>query len=237
MSLTEYGVTEVTLDQLKSLVSERAIAGETVLLNMGPQHPSTHGVLRLLLELDGENVVSCIPDVGYLHTGIEKTAEEKTYIKVIPLTDRMDYLSPMTNNLGYVLAVEKLMDVDVPLRAQYARVILCELQRLASHLVWLGTHAMDIGAMSVFLYCFREREKILDIFEMVSGQRMMVSYFRPGGLWRDLPAGFEEAVRAFMGHFPSEIDEYEGLLKKNPLWIDRTKGVGVISAEQAVAWG
>ncbi len=240
MSTNETQVMELTVDDLREmrgLVSERALTGETVLLNMGPQHPSTHGVLRLLLEIDGENVVSCVPDVGFLHTGIEKTAEDKTYMKVIPLTDRMDYLAPMSNNLGYVLAVEKLMDVDVPLRAQYVRVILCELQRIASHLVWLGTHAMDIGAMSVFLYCFREREKILDIFEMVSGQRMMVSYFRPGGLWRDLPAGFEEAVRAFMDHFPSEIDEYEGLLKKNPLWIDRTKGVGVITAEQAVAWG
>lgn len=233
-------VMELTVDDLKEmrgLVSERAIAGETVLLNMGPQHPSTHGVLRLLLEIDGENVVSCVPDVGFLHTGIEKTAEDKTYVKVIPLTDRMDYLAPMSNNLGYVLAVEKLMDVDVPLRAQYVRVILCELQRISSHLVWLGTHAMDLAAMSVFLYCFREREKILDIFEMVSGQRMMASYFRPGGLWRDLPAGFEEAVRAFMDHFPLEIKEYEGLLKKNPLWIDRTRGVGVVSAEQAVAWG
>ncbi len=240
MAATEHQVMELTVDDLKEirgLVSERAISGETVLLNMGPQHPSTHGVLRLLLEIDGENVVSCIPDVGFLHTGIEKTAEDKTYMKVIPLTDRMDYLAPMSNNLGYVLAVEKLMGVDVPLRAQYARVILCELQRIASHLVWLGTHAMDLAAMSVFLYCFREREKILDIFEMVSGQRMMVSYFRPGGLWRDLPAGFEEAVRAFMDHFPLEIKEYEGLLKKNPLWLDRTHGIGVISAQDALAWG
>ncbi len=240
MGQNETRVMELTVDDLKEvrgLVSERALSGETVLLNMGPQHPSTHGVLRLLLEIDGENVVSCVPDIGFLHTGIEKTAEDKTYLKVIPLTDRMDYLSPMSNNLGYVLAVEKLMEVEVPLRAQYVRVILCELQRLASHLVWLGTHAMDIGAMSVFLYCFREREKILDIFEMVSGQRMMVSYFRPGGLWRDLPAGFEDAVRAFMDHFPLEIKEYEGLLKKNPLWLDRTHGIGVITAEQAVAWG
>ena len=240
MAVTETQVMELTVDDLKEmrgLVSERAISGETVLLNMGPQHPSTHGVLRLLLEIDGEIVITCIPDVGFLHTGIEKSAEDKTYMKVIPLTDRMDYLSPMTNNLGYVMAVEKLMEVDVPLRAQYVRVILCELQRLSSHLVWLGTHAMDLAAMSVFLYCFREREKILDIFEMVSGQRMMVSYFRPGGLWRDLPAGFEEAVRAFLDHFPEEIREYEGLLTKNPLWIDRTRGVGVISAKDAVAWG
>jgi len=240
MSATASQVMELSVDDLKDLrglVSERALAGETVLLNMGPQHPSTHGVLRLLLEIEGENVISCVPDVGFLHTGIEKTAEDKTYLKVIPLTDRMDYLSPMTNNLGYVMAVEKLMEVDVPLRAQYIRVILCELQRLSSHLVWLGTHAMDLAAMSVFLYCFREREKILDMFEMVSGQRMMVSYFRPGGLWRDLPAGFEDAVRTFISEFPAQIDEYEGLLKKNPLWIDRTHGVGVISAKDAVAWG
>jgi NADH-quinone oxidoreductase subunit D len=240
MAANEYQLMELTVDdikEMKGLVSQRALDGETVLLNMGPQHPSTHGVLRLLLELDGEQVISCIPDVGYLHTGIEKSIEDKTYTKAIPLTDRMDYLSPMSNNLGYVLAVEKLMDVDVPLRAQYIRVILCELQRISSHLVWLGTHAIDLAAMSVFLYCFREREKILDIFEMVTGQRMMVSYFRVGGLWRDLPTGFEEAVRAFLDHFPSEIDEYEGLLKNNPLWIDRTKNIGVVSAKDAIAWG
>jgi NADH-quinone oxidoreductase subunit D len=237
MSLTEYGVTEVTLDQLRSLVSERALSGETMLLNMGPQHPSTHGVLRLLLELDGENVVSCVPDVGYLHTGIEKTAEDKTYTKIIPLTDRMDYLASLSNNLGYVLAVEKLMDTQVPLRAQYVRVILCELTRITSHLVWLGTHALDIGAMSVFLYCFREREIVLDIFEMVSGQRMMASYFRPGGLWRDLPPGFEEAVRDFLKLMPERIDEYEALLERNPIWLERTRHIGVISAQDAIAWG
>jgi NADH-quinone oxidoreductase subunit D len=237
MSLTEYGVTEVTLDQLRSLVSERAFTGETMLLNMGPQHPSTHGVLRLLLELDGESVVSCVPDIGYLHTGIEKTAEDKTYTKVVPLTDRMDYLAPLSNNLGYVLAVEKLMDTQVPLRAQYARVILCELTRITSHLVWLGTHALDIGAMSVFLYCFREREIVLDIFEMVAGQRMMASYFRPGGLWRDLPPGFEEVVRDFLKLMPERIDEYEALLDKNPIWLERTQQIGVISPKDAIAWG
>jgi NADH-quinone oxidoreductase subunit D len=237
MSLTEYGVTEVTLDQLRSLVSERAFTGETMLLNMGPQHPSTHGVLRLLLELDGESVVSCVPDIGYLHTGIEKTAEDKTYTKVVPLTDRMDYLAPLSNNLGYVLAVEKLMDTQVPLRAQYVRVLLCELTRITSHLVWLGTHALDIGAMSVFLYCFREREIVMDIFEMVAGQRMMASYFRPGGLWRDLPPGFEEAVRDFLKLMPERIDEYEALLDKNPIWLERTKHIGVISPKDAVAWG
>ncbi|HJW84153.1 MAG TPA: NADH dehydrogenase (quinone) subunit D [Anaerolineae bacterium] len=227
----------LTFDELKGLVSERALAGETMLLNMGPQHPATHGVLRLLVELDGERVVSCVPDIGYLHTGIEKTAESKTYTKVIPLTDRMDYLSPMSNNLGYVMAVEKLMGVEAPLRAQYIRLILCELQRIASHLVWLGTHAIDLAAMSVLLYCFREREIILDIFEMVSGQRMMASYFRIGGLWRDVPEGFEDAVRQFTRLLPARIDEYEALLRRNPLWMDRTKGVGVISAKDAIAYG
>src|SRR5512137_1783273 len=228
---------EVSIDDLKHLVSERAVTGETMLLNMGPQHPSTHGVLRLLLELDGEIVVNCIPDIGFLHTGIEKNMEAKTYLKAAVMTDRLDYLNTLGNVLAYNMAIEKLVELEVPPRAQAVRVILVELQRIASHLVWLGTHALDLAAMSVFLYCFREREKILDIFEMVSGQRMMVSYFRPGGLWRDLPAGFEDAVRAFMDHFPLEIKEYEGLLKKNPLWIDRTQGIGVISAQDAVAWG
>ena len=227
----------MTFDELRGLVSDRAFSGETLLLNMGPQHPSTHGVLRLLLELDGERVVSCVPDIGYLHTGIEKTCESKTYTKVIPLTDRMDYLSPMSNNLGYVMAVEKLMGVEVPLRAQFIRVILCELQRIASHLVWLGTHAIDLAAMSMLLYCFREREMILDIFEMVSGQRMMASYFRIGGLWRDVPEGFEDAVRQFMSLFPSHIDEYEALLRNNPLWLSRTKGIGAISGQDALAMG
>ncbi len=237
MSLTEYGVTEVTLDQLRSLVSDRAFAGETMLLNMGPQHPSTHGVLRLLLELDGETVVSCVPDIGFLHTGIEKTCEDKTYVKVIPLTDRMDYLASLSNNLGYVMAVEKLMGTDVPIRAQYVRVLLVELTRITSHLVWLATHALDIGAMSVFLYCFREREMIMDIYEMVSGQRMMASYFRPGGLWRDLPPGFEEAVREVLQVMPGRIDEYEALLDKNPIWLERTKNIGFVSAQDALAWG
>ncbi len=237
MAIREGEVQAFTLEQLKHLVSERALRGETILLNVGPQHPSTHGVLHLLVELDGETIVSVVPDIGYLHTGIEKHCESKTYTKIIPLTDRIDYLSSMSNNLAYVMAVEKLMGVEVPLRAQYIRVILTELQRIASHLVWLGTHALDIAAMSVFLYCFREREMILDIFEMVSGQRMMVSYFRVGGLWRDVPEGFEEAVRAFLKIMPARINEYERLLKKNPLWLRRTKGVGVISPEDAIAWG
>jgi NADH-quinone oxidoreductase subunit D len=208
-----------------------------MLLNMGPQHPSTHGVLRLLLELDGETVVNCIPDVGYLHTGIEKNIEAKTYEKAETMTDRLDYLNTMGNNLAYCLAVEKLVDLDVPERAQTIRVLFTELQRIASHLVWLGTHALDLAAMSVFFYCFNQRERILDIMEMCSGQRMMTTYFRPGGLWRDVPAGFEEAVRAFIDDFPRRVDDYEGLLSKNPIFLDRTKNIGVMTAEEGVAWG
>jgi NADH-quinone oxidoreductase subunit D len=228
---------EVTLDELKHLVSERALAGETMLLNMGPQHPSTHGVLRLLLELDGERVVSCIPDIGFLHTGIEKNMEAKTYTQALVMTDRTDYLNTVGNNLVYCLAVEKLVELDVPPRAQAVRVILTELQRIASHLVWLATHALDLAAMSVFLYCFREREMILDILEICSGQRMMTSYIRPGGLWRDVPGEFEPAVRQFLGLFPARIDQYERLLTKNPLFVDRTRDIAVISGEDAVRWG
>ncbi|MBE2201389.1 MAG: NADH-quinone oxidoreductase subunit D [Anaerolinea sp.] len=210
---------------------------EHLLLSMGPQHPSTHGVLRLLVELDGETVINLAPDIGFLHTGIEKNMESKTFTKALVMTDRMDYLSPMSNNLGYILAVEKLIDLEAPPRAQAIRVILTELQRIASHLVWLGTHALDLAAMSVFLYCFREREYILDLFEMVSGQRMMVSYFRPGGVWRDLPEEFVPAVRHFLDFFPARLADYEALLTKNPIFLKRTKGIGVISAEDAVAWG
>jgi NADH-quinone oxidoreductase subunit D len=228
---------DITFDQLKKLVSERALSGETMLLNMGPHHPSTHGVLRLLLELDGESIVNCIPDIGYLHTGIEKTAEDKTYIKAIPLTDRTDYMSPMSNNLAFCGAVEKLCDIDVPMRAQYLRVILMELTRMNSHLVWLGTHALDIGAMSVFLYCFREREMILDIYEAVSGVRMMSSYIRPGGVWRDVPTHFESLVRKVLDVFPGRVLEYENLLKENPMWKERTIGVGKVTAEDAISYG
>ena len=228
---------DITVEQLKKLGSPRAFTGETMLLNMGPQHPSTHGVLRLLLELDGETVVSCIPDIGFLHTGIEKTHEGKTYLKGLPLTDRTDYLAPMINNLAYCGAIEKLCGIDVPLRAQYLRVILSELTRMNSHLVWLGTHALDIGAMSVFLYCMRERELLLDVFESVSGARMMSSYFRPGGLWRDVPDVFFELVRKVMDVFPGRIIEYERLLKENPIWRERTVGIGVIGKADAIAWG
>jgi NADH-quinone oxidoreductase subunit D len=224
------------LERIKHLVSPRALAGETMLLNMGPQHPSTHGVLRVLLELDGETIVTAVPNIGYLHTGVEKTCEDKTYNKVIPLTDRLDYLSPLSNNLAYCLAVEKLMDVEVPLRAQYIRVLLNELSRISSHMVWWGTSGLEMGALSTFLYAFREREYLLDIFEMCSGQRMMTSYFRIGGLWRDVPEEFEPAVRDFLDYMPDRIREYERLLKENPIWKERTIGVGVISSEEAIQW-
>jgi NADH-quinone oxidoreductase subunit D len=210
---------------------------EHLLLSMGPQHPSTHGVLRLLLELDGETVVNLAPDIGFLHTGIEKEMETKTYLKSLVLTDRMDYLTPMSNNAGYIMAIEKLLDVEITPRAQVIRVILLELARIASHLVWLGTHALDLAAMTVFLYCFREREYILDLFEMVAGQRMMVSYFRPGGLWRDVPEEFVPAVRHFLDFFPAKIADYEALLKSNPIFMRRTKDIGYVSPEDAVAWG
>jgi NADH-quinone oxidoreductase subunit D len=210
-------------------------AAKTMVLNMGPQHPSTHGVLRILLELDGETVVTAVPDVGYLHTGIEKSCEAKTYSQAITLTDRIDYLAPLSNNLAYCLAVEKLLGLEVPKRAQYVRVLLTELTRIASHLVWLGTHAIDLGAMSVFLYCFREREEVLNIFEMVSGQRMMTSYFRIGGLALEPPVGWLAPVERFLDMIPGRIDEYEDLLTRNRIWMGRTRGVGYISAEDAVA--
>ncbi|HEX8926333.1 MAG TPA: NADH dehydrogenase (quinone) subunit D [Terriglobales bacterium] len=218
-------------------IVESAVHGEdrTMILNMGPQHPSTHGVLRLVLEIDGETVVRIRPDIGYLHTGIEKTCEAKFYQQVVPLTDRIDYLCPMTNNLAYCLAVEKLLGLEIPPRAQWLRVMFNELTRINSHLVWLGTHAMDIGAMTVFLYCFREREEILKMFEMVAGQRMMTSYFRVGGLSMDLPLGFTERLRNFAGYFPDRIDEYENLLTNNPIWMDRTKGVAKITREDCFA--
>ena len=209
----------------------------TMILNMGPQHPSTHGVLRLVLEIEGENVIRIMPDIGYLHTGIEKTCEAKFYQQVVVLTDRIDYLCPLTNNLCYVLAVEKLLGLEIPERAQWLRVLLNELTRINSHLVWLGTHALDIGAMSVFLYCFREREDVLRIFEMVSGQRMMTSYFRIGGLALEPPLGFFDRVKKFADSFPKRVDEYEELLTGNPIWVERTKGVAYISQEDAIALG
>ncbi|MCZ2123335.1 MAG: NADH dehydrogenase (quinone) subunit D [Anaerolineales bacterium] len=230
-------IEEVSVDRFKHLVSERALTGETMLLNMGPQHPSTHGVLRVLLELDGETIINCVPDIGYLHTGVEKNMEAKTYQKAEVMTDRLDYMNPLGNNLSYVLAVEKLVDLDVPARAQAIRVILVELQRIASHMVWLGAFGLDLAAMSMFLYCFRERERILDIFELVSGQRMMTTYIRPGGVWRDVPVEFDKAVREFVQMFHKRVDEYERLLTRNPIFIDRLVGIGYLSVETALQYG
>jgi len=206
-------------------------------INMGPQHPATHGVLRIVLELDGEVVVKAVPHIGHLHRGIEKLAESKTYHQVIPLTDRMDYTNAMGNNLGYVLAVEKLLGIEVPKRAQYIRVMMAELQRIAAHLIWLGTHALDIGAMTMLLYNFREREEILRIFEEVAGGRLTPTYFRIGGLSKDLPEGIEKKIKSFIDDFPGHMKEYETLLTKNVIWLKRTKGVGVISKEDAINLG
>ena len=207
-------------------------------LNMGPQHPSTHGVLRIVLELDGENIVSAVPDIGYLHTGIEKECEAKTWQQVVTLTDRVDYLSNLANNLVYALTVEKLIgDIEIPPKAQWLRVMMCEFSRLNSHLVWLGTHAIDIGAMSVFFYCFREREDILRILEMFSGQRMMTSYIRIGGVALEPPRGWKQAVTKFINQFPSKVDEYDELLENNPIWLDRTKGVGIIPLDDMLDLG
>ncbi|HET6824118.1 MAG TPA: NADH dehydrogenase (quinone) subunit D [Anaerolineales bacterium] len=228
---------EVSVDKFKHLVSERALTGETMLLNMGPQHPSTHGVLRLLLELDGETVVNCIPDIGYLHTGIEKNMEAKTYLKAEVMSDRLDYMNNLGNNLAYCMAVEKLVELDVPERAQAIRVILAELERINSHLVWLAAFGLDLAAMSVFLYCFREREIILDIKELISGQRMMTTYIRPGGLWRDVPVEFETAVRDFLKMFPKRVDEYEALMTRNPIFLDRLVGIGILDPATALQHG
>ena len=210
---------------------------ETMTLNMGPQHPSTHGVLRLIVELDGEVIQKLTPDIGYLHRGVEKLAEHRTYHQTIPLTDRLDYLAPMHNNLGYVLAVEKLLGIEAPERAQTVRVIMAELTRLKSHLLWLACHALDIGAMTVFIYCFREREKIMDVYERISGARMTTNFFRVGGLSSDVYTGFEEDVRRIVAEFPAHFETYEGLLTKNTIWLQRTVGNGVISAEEAIDFG
>lgn len=229
------GVEDVVADAARH--SKDPAGDQTMVLNMGPQHPSTHGVLRLVLEIDGETVVSMAPDIGYLHTGIEKTCEAKFYQQVVPLTDRIDYLSPMTNNLCYVLAVEKLLGLEIPERAETIRILLNELTRIQSHLVWLGTHAMDIGALTVFLYCFREREEILRLFEAVAGQRMMTSYFRIGGVSMEPPLDWFARVQKFLKIMPSKVAEYEGLLSGNPIWYSRLKGVGAISGEDAIALG
>ncbi len=213
------------------------IKTEVMTVNMGPQHPSTHGVLRLVLELDGETVLSAAPTIGFLHTGIEKTAEQKKWQQVIPLVERMDYLSAQSNSMAYCLSVERLLGLEVPERVRNIRVLLAELQRINSHLVWLGTHGMEVGAVSVMLYCFRERELLLNVNELLAGFRLFPSYMRVGGLREDLPRGFHEAVRAFLDRFPEKLDEYEDLLTKNEIYLKRTQDVGVITKEAAIAYG
>ena len=210
---------------------------ETMTINMGPSHPSTHGVLRLVLELDGETVVRCTPHIGYLHTGIEKTMENLSYYKALVLTDREDYLSNLCNNLAYSLAVEKLLDVEIPIKGQYMRVLLNELERIASHMLWLGTHCLDIGAMSVFFYTWQDRDLILEIKEHLSGVRTKTSWICPGGLRKDAPTGWMTRVKAFLDYFPERIRLYEGLLSNNPIWIERTRGIGIVSAQDAIAYG
>ena len=212
------------------------IKTEVMTVNMGPQHPSTHGVLRLVLELDGETVLSASPTIGYLHTGIEKTTEQKKWQQVVPLIERTDYLGAQSNSLSYALSVEKLLGLELPQRVRDIRVLLAELQRINSHLVWLGTHGMELGAVSVMLYCFRERELLLNINELLAGFRLFPSYMRVGGLREDLPRGFHAAVRSFLDHFPPKLDEYEDLLTRNEIYLKRTQGVGVISAGDAVAY-
>jgi NADH-quinone oxidoreductase subunit D len=225
------GVTIETVDQAEQNDSD------IMVINMGPQHPSTHGVLRLVVELDGEVVRNAVPHIGYLHTGIEKTMENLTYYKALVCTDREDYLSNLINNLAYCLAVEKLLDIDIPPRAQRLRLILNELERIASHLIWLGTHALDIGAMTVFFYTWRERDQVLDLKEMLSGVRMMTSWICPGGLRGDTPLGWIERAQRFVDAFPVKIDEYSNLLTKNPIWIERLTGIGTVSAQDAIAYG
>jgi NADH-quinone oxidoreductase subunit D len=209
----------------------------TMIINMGPQHPSTHGVLRVVCELEGERIVKAECVIGYLHTGMEKEAEYLTYHKALPMTDRMDYLSANNNNLAFSLSIEKILGVEIPPRGQYLRVILAELSRLASHLVWIGTHAMDLGAMTIFFYAFREREKILDLFEMMSGVRMMPSWICPGGLRGDMPDGFEDRLRQLLKELPRAIDDIEGMLTENPIWRERTMGIGALTTEECFALG
>ncbi len=219
------------------------IGEETVLdikeleINMGPQHPSTHGVLRVKLYLDGERVTDCESIIGYLHRGVEKISENRSYIKCVPYYDRTDYIAAVSNALGYLLGVEAMMEIEVPERARHIRIMMTEFNRIASHLLWLATHALDIGAMTVFLYCFREREEILKLFEALFGARLTTHAFRVGGLWKDLPAGFADACRDFIDEFPRHVDEYEQLLTRNRIWMDHTIGVGAISAEEAIDFG
>src|SRR5579875_1627759 len=215
-------------------LDEQVPRGRRMTLNMGPQHPSTHGVLRVVLELDGETILKARPEIGYLHTGIEKQFEGKKYQQGIPLTDRVDYLSNLNNNLSYSLAIEKLLQLEIPPMAQWMRVMLCELQRLSSHLVWLGTHAMDVGAMTPYFYTFREREEILKVFEMFSGQRMMTSYIRPGGLALEPPRGWHKAISKVIDRVAAGIEEYNNLLTGNPIWVNRTKNIGMMPLDSMI---
>ncbi len=223
--------------RLEEMAPEAPGGARRMVLNMGPQHPSTHGVLRVILELDGEIVTRAQPDIGFLHTGIEKQAEALGWQQVVTITDRMDYLANLSNNLAYVLPVEKLLGIEVPPKAQWMRVMLAELSRINSHVVWLGTHALDLGAMTVFFYCFREREELLRIFEMFSGQRMMTSYIRIGGLALEPPRGWEKAVRSFIRGLPAKVDEYEALLRENPIFLKRTRGVAHVPLERLLDLG
>ncbi|MEC4685315.1 MAG: NADH dehydrogenase (quinone) subunit D [Nitrospirota bacterium] len=216
---------------------EKPLQTKELTVSMGPQHPSTHGVLRLVLELDGETVVKCTPHVGYLHRGVEKLAEGMTYLQALPLSDRLDYISSMSNNVGYCLAVERLFGIEAPDRAKFIRTIVCEMTRISSHIIWVATHALDLGAMTVFLYSFREREWLLDLFEMLCGARLTVSYPRIGGVRNDVSQEFLDSLYKFTDEFPKRIEEYETLIDKNRIWLGRTKGIGVISAEEAINWG
>ena len=216
---------------------EKPLETQEITLSMGPQHPSTHGVLRLVLQLDGETVVKCTPYVGYLHRGIEKLAEGMTYMQALPLTDRLDYISSMANNVGYCLAVERLFGIEAPERAKFIRTIVCEMTRISSHIIWIATHALDLGAMTVFLYSFREREWLLDLFEKLCGARLTVSYPRIGGVRNDVSQEFLDSLYKFTEEFPRRIEEYETLIDQNRIWLKRTKGIGVISAEEAINWG
>jgi NADH-quinone oxidoreductase subunit D len=223
--------------ELQSAGTESHGTTRKMTLNMGPQHPSTHGVLRIILELDGEVIVKAQPDIGFLHTGIEKQCEALNWNQVTTLTDRADYLANLSNNLAYALSVERLLQLEVPAKAQWMRVLLCELTRINSHIVWLGTHALDLGAMTVFFYCFREREEILKIFEKFSGQRLMTSYIRIGGLALEPPRDWRQSVGNFIKDFPAHIDEYEDLLNTNPIFLRRTQGVGQLSREKLLELG
>ncbi len=224
-------------DRVETPETEKVLDTVELKLNMGPQHPSTHGVLRLVLELDGEKVVKCTPYVGYLHRGIEKLSETFTYHQVIPLTDRLDYISSMANNVGYCVAVERLFGIEVPERAKFIRTMVCEMTRISSHIIWIATHALDLGAMTVFLYSFREREWILDLFEKLCGARLTVSYPRIGGVRNDVTQEFLDSLYRFTEEFPRRIEEYETLIDKNRIWLKRTRDIGVISAEEAINWG